>query len=57
MNKASKMTDKELMESWNSGKVWMMTVKDTGKVWRRGLKRMEEIEDEMRERKLGPYEI
>lgn len=49
------MKDRELLKAWNKGKVWMMATSDNGKTWRRGLWRMEALENEMQKRKVGPW--
>jgi len=51
---AGKMSNKELRESWKKGSAWMMTVEDDGELWKEGLERIEEIEDEMIKRKMRP---
>ena len=55
MKKASKMTDKELVEAWDKGKIWIRRIDMDEKLWHAGLKRIEEIEDEMKKRKIGVW--
>ena len=55
MKKAKDMTDRQLLASWQRGREWMMKHEGKDEVWGAGLKRMEELEDEIKVRKIGPW--